>query len=115
SPLLPPTPDKRFSGLDLPPEVVAAPADARIGKFVKVGILGQGGMGQVWKAWDLDLARWVALKFLKGDDWGDLARFKREAQMAGKLSHPNIGSIYESVEAPEGHFIAMQFVPGVML
>ncbi len=69
-------------------------------------------MGEVWKAWDPQLNRWVALKFLRGDSEDEIARFEREAQTAGQLTHPNIAAVYE-VGCDEGrHYIAMQFVDG---
>src|SRR5688572_22419491 len=89
----------RPSGPAIPPEVAAAPAQARFKQFVCTAKLGSGGMGEVWKAWDSELNRWVALKFLKGGDDTEVERFKREAQTAGKLSHPNIAAIYEVGEA----------------
>ncbi len=75
-------------------------------------------MGEVWLAWDTELGRWAALKFLKDGDASttdDLARFKREAQMAAKLSHPHIASVYEVGESAGRHFIAMQYVEGQTL
>jgi len=56
-----------------PREVAEALPSARFGKFVRTEKLGAGGMGEVWKAWDSDLARWVALKFLKGGDDEEIA------------------------------------------
>jgi tetratricopeptide (TPR) repeat protein/predicted Ser/Thr protein kinase len=92
--------------------VAAAPAEAHYGKFVCTEKLGAGGMGEVWKAWDGELSRWVALKFLRGGDADEIARFKREAHLAGKLSHPNIAAIHDVGEANGRHFIAMQFIDG---
>ncbi len=96
----------------LPPDVAAAPESSRFGKFVRMAKLGAGGMGEVWKAWDVELARWVALKFLKGGDDQEVARFKREAQLAGRLSHPNIAAVYDVGVSQERHYIAMQYVEG---
>jgi tetratricopeptide (TPR) repeat protein/predicted Ser/Thr protein kinase len=96
----------------VPPEVAAAPAAERIGKFVRTHRLGSGGMGEVWKAWDTQLSRWVALKFLKGSDDEEVARFAREAQLAARLSHPHIGAIFEVGQEAGRHFIAMQFIDG---
>ncbi len=89
-----------------------APSGERFGKFVRTERLGAGGMGEVWKAWDTELARWVALKLLLGHDEDEIARFKREAQLAGKLTHPNIAAVYEVGEANGRHFIAMQYIDG---
>jgi serine/threonine-protein kinase len=77
-------------------------------RFVPVEKLGEGGAGQVWKAWDPELDRWVALKLLKGDDPDQLARFAREAQTAARLSHPGIVAVY----AVGTDFIAMELVEG---
>ncbi|MCE9582437.1 MAG: serine/threonine protein kinase, partial [Planctomycetes bacterium] len=96
----------------LPPEIATATATARFGKFVRLKKLGQGGMGEVWQAWDVPLGRWVALKFLTGGDETEIARFTQEAHVAGKLAHPNITAVYEVGEAQGRHFIAMQFIDG---
>ncbi len=98
---------------ELPPEVAAAPPDARFGRFVRVRRLGSGGMGEVWQAWDTELARWVAVKFLRvSGDESELARFQREARVAARLSHPNIAAVYDVGEDRGRHWIAMQLVAG---
>src|SRR5579862_8239784 len=84
------------------------------GKYLLVQEVGHGGMGVVWKAWQTDLRRYVAIKILLGTMWTDteLKRFYREAQLAASLSHPNIASIYE-LGAHEGkHYMVMEFVEG---
>ncbi len=95
-----------------PQDVGAAPAGSRFGKFVCTEKLGAGGMGEVWKAWDGQLGRWVALKFLKGGDQDLIVRFQREAQLAGQLNHPNIAAIYDVGQDQGRLYIAMQFVDG---
>jgi len=99
----------------LPPEVAAAPPDARLGRYVLVQRIGSGGFGEVWKAWDTQLARWTAVKLLKGRDDEEIARFTREAQTAGRLSHPHIAAVYEVGQEGGRHFIAMQLIDGQTL
>ena len=95
----------------------------KLGKYEIRRELGSGAMGVVYEGWDPGIARRVAIKTVKRDqldhvEAGEiLARFQREAQAAGRLSHPNIVAIYEygeEVDASGGRtaFIAMEFVEG---
>ena len=80
--------------------------------------IGEGGMGEVYRAEDLRLKRDVALKLLPPDLAGSqerLIRFQREAEAVAALDHPNIVTIF-SVEEDEGvHFLTMQLVEGETL
>jgi|GEM_PF-1048562 len=91
----------------------------RLGPFVLLEKIGQGGFGRVWKAIDTILDRTVALKLATGGDPEDQERFVREAQAAAKLKHPNLVEVYRSDELPPGpgelrgqHYIASRFVSG---
>src|SRR2546421_4661076 len=89
-----------------------------IGPYQLLSILGRGGMGTVYLALDPRLGRKVALKVLipsvtKDKERG--RRFRQEARVASKISHPNVASIYEIGELKKHQFIAMEFVDGLTL
>ena len=77
--------------------------------------LGRGATGEVLKAWDPRLERWVALKFLRSDDPHLLVRMQREARLQARLRHPNVAEVYDVGEWEGRPFIAMQLIEGLPL
>lgn len=99
----------------------AADLPRQIGKYRLDGLLGKGAMGVVYRALDPLIERTVALKTVRRD-LGDepqaremIERFRKEAQAAGRLMHPNIVAVHEYGESDEMAYIAMEFVDGTPL
>src|ERR671931_649348 len=90
----------------------------QLGQYKILDRLGEGGMGEVYRARDTRLGRTVAIKVLPdavADDADRRARFVREAQAAAALSHPNIAALYEIGEDRGRLFLVFEFVPGATL
>ncbi len=88
------------------------------GRYELLEKIGEGGMAQVYRGWDSQLRRTVAIKVLKEQMTGDSAfvqRFRREAQSAAGLSHPNIVNIYDVGEEDHTHFFVMEYLHGKTL
>jgi hypothetical protein len=101
-----------------PEEVAQAASDPAnvLGKYVLVAPLGKGAMGAVHKAWDRGLRRWVAIKILLATNDPNLVlRFRREAEMAASIQHPNIVPIYDVGEEGGRPYLVMKFVEGSTL
>jgi eukaryotic-like serine/threonine-protein kinase len=93
-------------------------AGIHIGPYEILGLLGAGGMGEVYKAHDTRLRRIIALKTLPAEKIGHAERRQRfllEAQAASQLNHPNIVTIYDVLEENGVCFIAMEYVAGITL
>ena len=91
---------------------------ASLGRFVVLGLVGRGAMGEVYGAYDPELDRKIAIKLVRarvdagGDTTEGRTRLMREAQAAAKISHPNVVVVYDAGTFGERVFIAMEFVEG---
>jgi eukaryotic-like serine/threonine-protein kinase len=89
-----------------------------VGRFALRGLLGAGGMGQVYRAEDTTLKRVVAIKRMAPQwqfDERDRQRFLKEAQRASALNHPNIAAIYDVMEDKGQVLLVMEYIEGVTL
>lgn len=88
----------------------------QLGRYEVRTLLGSGGMGEVYRAWDHDLEREVAVKVLRDGEGSDrLRRFAQEAKAASGLHHPNVAHVYEIGSHDDLRFIAMELVEGETL
>jgi serine/threonine protein kinase len=90
----------------------------RLAEYEILAFIGEGGMGQVYRARDTKLGRDVAIKVLPEaftQDKDRLARFEREARLLASLNHPGIASIYGLGETETLHFLVLELVSGVTL
>lgn len=91
---------------------------ARVGTYLIQERLGAGGAAEVFKGIDLMLKREVAIKVLRPENASDPSfpeRFRREAQILARLSHPNIASVHAFLQEGETQFMVMEYVPGISL
>jgi serine/threonine protein kinase/Tol biopolymer transport system component len=97
---------------------MAFSSGTRLGSYEIIGLLGAGGMGEVYRARDANLGRDVAIKVLPPDFAGDrerVARFQLEAQVLASLNHSNIGAIYDLQRTDATPFLVLELVPGETL
>jgi protein kinase-like protein len=118
SPETPPGKSKQkqsFSSLDSIDDARFVPGTILAERYRIVGMIGKGGMGEVYRADDLKLAQPVALKFLPEHllrDGAALARFHREVRVARQVSHKNVCRVYDIGEVDGRHFLSMEFIKG---
>ncbi len=87
-----------------------------IGRFSVLGLVGRGGLGEVYAAYDPELGRRVALKIVAdSEDRAGSARLRREATAMARLSHPNVARVYDVGYVDDQLFIAMEFIRGQTL
>src|SRR5437588_20286 len=109
-------PDKKsFTSFDSIDDARFVPGTIFGERYRIVGLLGKGGMGEVYRADDLKLSQPVALKFLPEhllSDGAALARFHREVRVARQVSHRNVCRVYDIGEVDGRHFLSMEFIKG---
>src|SRR6185503_8797489 len=90
------------------------PGTMLAGRYRIVGLVGRGGMGEVYRAEDLKLGQPVALKFLPkaAMDPDRLARFHQEVRLARQVSHPNVCRVHDIGETGGQHFLSMEYIDG---
>src|ERR1043165_9678449 len=91
---------------------IAVNTPAQIGKYRILDLIGEGGMGEVFRAHDPILDRNIALKVISAADEDKRLRFRREAQSAARLTHPNIVVVHDFGEDSGRFFMAMELLDG---
>src|ERR1043165_3092255 len=91
---------------------IAVNTPAQIGKYRILDLIGEGGMGEVFRAHDPILDRNIALKVISAADEDRRLRFRREAQSAARLTHPNIVTVHDFGEDSGRFFMAMELLDG---
>ena len=116
--LVPPSPPPRQASGLFVSAAVLQPGDVLGGRYEILQLLGEGGMGAVYKARDRELDRFIALKLIRPELAASpaiLARFKQELLLAHQVTHKNVIRIYDLSEADGVKFITMEFIEGVDL
>jgi len=106
------TPTQAYDSID---DARFVPGTILVQRYRIVGLLGKGGMGEVYRADDLKLGQPVALKFLPDhllSDGAALARFHREVRVARQVSHKNVCRVYDIGEMDGRHFLSMEYIKG---
>src|SRR5688572_16110984 len=106
------TPTQSYDSID---NARFVPGTILVERYRIVGLLGKGGMGEVYRADDLKLGQPVALKFLPDHllkDGAALARFHREVRVARQVSHRNVCRVYDIGELEGRHFLSMEYIKG---
>ena len=109
------TEKRSFTSFESIDDARFVPGTMLAGRYRIVGLLGRGGMGEVYRADDLKLGQPVALKFLPEQfltDGAALARFHREVRVARQVSHRNVCRVYDIGEIDDRHFLSMEFIKG---
>jgi serine/threonine protein kinase len=96
-------------------EMEVAPGTIVAGRYRVDAMLGLGGMAQVYRAWDLELERTIAIKFLSGHSQDSLRRFRREVALAVRITHENVIRLFDLGSDGESHFLTMELVEGESL
>ncbi len=110
-----PSEKRPFTSFDSIDNARFVPGEMLVERYRIVGLLGKGGMGEVYRADDLKLSQPVALKFLPDHlltDGAALARFHREVRVARQVSHKNVCRVYDIGEVDGRHFLSMEFIKG---
>ncbi len=114
-PATPTSKSRSFTSLDSIDDARFIPGTVLADRYRIVGLLGKGGMGEVYRADDLKLAQPVALKFLPDhllSDGAALARFHREVRVARQVSHKNVCRVYDIGEIDGRHYLSMEYIKG---
>ncbi len=115
--VLPPSPGRRLSGLFVSAAILQS-GDVLSNRYEVMQLLGEGGMGAVYKARDRELDRFVALKLIRPDLAASpaiLARFKQELLLAHQVTHKNVIRIYDLAESDGVKYITMEYIEGADL